>query len=228
MNKKHALPFEHFLRIIDEEISKRRNKWNLTSLNWMDYDDVSQIIRIHIYKKWHLFDQAKPIQPWLNVIISHQIKNLIRNVYSNFARPCLKCYAATDNNGCKIYKEQCEACPLYANWKKRKEPATNIKIPVSMENHSDEVRNIFDNASNVFVHIEMANEAMKKILKPLEYQVYEGLFILHEDEATIAKKLGYISNEKGRNPGYKQIKNIRKSIITKFKKALKDGVIDIY
>ena len=228
MIKKPLLRFEDFLTIINEEISKRRNKWSLTSLNWMDYDDVSQIIRIHIYRKWHLYDQAKPIHPWLNVIISHQIKNLIRNVYSNFARPCLKCYAASDNNSCKIYGEQCEKCPMYAYWKKSKEPATNIKLPVSIENHTDEVKSIFDNSSNVFGHIEKANIAMKKILKPLEYQVYEGLFILNEDEAVVAKKLGYISNEKGRNPGYKQIKNIRKSIMIKFKKALADGTIDIY
>jgi hypothetical protein len=194
----------------------------------MDYDDVTQIIRIHIHKKWHLYNQAKPIQPWLNVIISHQIKNLIRNVYSNFARPCLKCYAAVENSGCKIYGEQCEQCPLYANWKRRKEPATQIKLPVSIENHVDEVRSIFDNNANIFGHIEMAHQAMKKILKPLEYQVYEGLFILNQDEAIVARKLGYISNERGRNPGYKQIKNIRKAILTKFKKALADGTIDIY
>lgn len=228
MNKSPARPFEDFLTVIDEEICKRRNKWNLTSLNWMDYDDVSQIIRIHIHRKWHLYDQKKSIQPWLNVIISHQIKNLIRNVYSNFARPCLKCYAAVDNNGCKIYVEQCEACPLYANWKKRKEPATQIKLPLSMENHSDEVKNIFDDCSDITRHIEKANATMKKILKPLEYKVYEGLFILHKEEKDIAEDIGYISNEKGRNPGYKQIKNIRKAILIKFKKALKDGLIDVY
>lgn len=228
MNEKPNLTFEDYFTIINEEISKRRNKWNLTSLNWLDYDDVSQIIRIHIYKKWAQYDQNKPIQPWLNVIIAHQIKNIIRNLYGNFARPCLKCEAARDTSGCDIYGEQCAKCPMYSNWQKRKEPATNIKIPVSIENHTDEVKNLFDNGSNVFNHIAMANAAMKKLLKPLEYQVYEGLFILHEDESIVAKKLGYISNEKGRNPGYKQIKNIRKSIITKFKKALKDGTIDIY
>ncbi len=194
----------------------------------MDYDDVSQIIRIHIYKKWHLFDQNKPIQPWLNVIISHQIKNIIRNVYSNFSRPCLKCYAAVENNGCKIYNEQCDACPLFANWKKRKEPASNIKVPVSIENHTNEVSNILDDNSNIFNHIKTAHITMKKILKPLEYEVYKGLFILNENESVVAKRLGYISNEKGRNPGYKQIKNLRKTIISKFKKALKDGQIDIW
>lgn len=220
--------FEEYLPIIDEEIAKRKHKWSLSSLTWMDFDDVSQIIRIHINNKWTQYDQTKPIQPWLNVIISHQIKNLIRNVYSNYARPCLKCDAALEPNGCKIYGEQCVDCPLYANWKKRKEPATNIKIPVSIENHTNEVRNMFDETSNIFQHIENLHCKMKEILKPIEYQVYESLFILHENEDIIARKLGYISNEKGRPPGYKQIKNITKAIVTKARKCIADGEIDIY
>jgi hypothetical protein len=68
---------------------------------------------------------------------------------------------------------------------------------------------------------------MKEILKPLEWQVYEGLFIQHKDESQMAKELGYISNEKGRDPGYKQIKNIRKIIIVKVKQCLANGDIDI-
>jgi len=219
--------FEECLQIIDEEILKRKNRWTLTSLNHLDYSDVSQILRIHIYRKWNLYNQNKPLKPWLNVVISSQIKNLIRNLYSNFSRPCLKCYAAVDNDGCKIYKSQCADCPLYANWLSRKSSASNIKIPVSMENHVDEVHNIFDSSSNLFKDIENAHKAMKQVLKPSEYKIYESLYILHEDEDKIAKKLGYISNEKGRSPGYKQLKNLKKIIITKFKKAMESGIIDI-
>ena len=75
--KKKRPTFEECYSIIDEEIKKRRSKWSLTSLSWMDYDDVSQIIRTHIFKKWHLFDHEKPLGPWLNRIITNQIKNLI-------------------------------------------------------------------------------------------------------------------------------------------------------
>ena len=75
--------FEDCIDVIDQEISKRRNKWTLTSIAWMDFDDISQILKIHIYKKWHLYDNSKPLAPWLNRIISNQLKNLIRNNYSN-------------------------------------------------------------------------------------------------------------------------------------------------
>jgi hypothetical protein len=227
-NKKTKPHYNDYLEIIDAEIAKRRYKWNLNSLPWMDFDDVSQIIRIHIFNKWAQYDPARPIQPWLNAVISSQIKNLIRNHYGNYARPCLRCDAAEDNEGCKIYKKQCDSCPLYADWKKRKLPAHNIKLPVSIENHTDEVHSIFDENSDITDQIEKINIKMKEILKPIEYKVYEGLFILHEDEGQVAKKLGYISNERGRPPGYKQIKNIRKSIILKIKKCISSGDIDLF
>jgi hypothetical protein len=219
--------FEDFISIIDAEIAKRRHKWNLTSITWMDYDDVSQIIRIHIFKKWDQYQASRPLAPWLNSIITNQIRNLIRNHYSNYARPCLKCAAATDNDGCAIYGKQCEDCPLYAYWQKRKQPATQIKIPVSIENHPNEVRSIFDESADVIRHVNAVHTKMKEVLKPLEWQVYEALFIHNKDEIDVAKQLGYITNEKGREPGYKQIKNIRKAIIVKVKKCLVDGEIDI-
>lgn len=227
MNKPHP-KFEDLLPVIDIEIAKRKHKWNLSSLTWMDFDDVSQIIRFHIWKKWAQYNPNKPITPWLNAIISNQIKNLIRNVYSNYARPCLKCAAATDLNGCSIYGEQCSDCPLYAYWFKRKQPAASLKVPVSIENHAHEVKQMADMPTDIFRDIEAVHTKMKEVLKPIEYQVYEGLFILHQDEAAVARKLGYISNEKGRNPGYKQIKNIRKIIIVKAKKLLQNGEVDIY
>ena len=119
--------FDDFIEEINAEIAKRKSKWNLTAISWMDFDDVSQILRIHIYKKWHLYDVKKPLAPWLNRIISNQIKNLIRNNYGNYSRPCLKCDAAEGEDFCKIYEKQCSSCPLYANWEKTKKLLTMLK-----------------------------------------------------------------------------------------------------
>jgi hypothetical protein len=228
MTKKKAPHYDDYREIIDTEIAKRRYKWSLNSLAWMDFDDVSQIIRIHIHNKWNQYDPARPIQPWLSAVISSQIKNVIRNNYGNYARPCLRCDAAEAEDGCKIYGKQCDGCPLFADWKKRKQPAHNIKLPVSIENHSNEVGMISDETSDVSPQIEKVHTKMREILKPMEFKVYEGLFILNQDEEEVAAKLGYISNEKGRPPGYKQIKNIRKAIIVKIKKCISNGEIDIF
>jgi hypothetical protein len=225
-NKKPT--FEESFSKINEEIKKRRNKWNLTSLGWMDYDDVSQIITIHIYKKWHLYNAEKPLGPWLNRIITNQIKNLIRNNYGNYSRPCLKCSAAEGETGCRIYSKQCSDCPLYANWEKTKKAAHDLKIPVPLENHLNEAVSSQGDFIDVEKNGKKIHKKMKEELKPLEWKVYEGLFIKGKDEEQVAKEIGYVTSERKRTPGYKQIKNIKKIIINKVKVFLKKNKIDIY
>jgi len=224
--KKNKITFEECIEIIDTEISKRRGKWNLTSLSWIDFEDVSQIIRIHIYEKWSQYDPEKPIRPWLNRVISNQLKNIIRNNYTNYTRPCLRCAAAEDTDGCRIYTTQCSDCPLYAHWEKRKLSAYNLKMPLSLENHQQEVNSIFDDYINFDEKIEQLNKKMEEILKPTELLVYQSLFIRKENELTVAKKLGFKTTEKKRSPGYKQIQNIKKQIIKKVKSLIEKGDIE--
>ena len=92
MPKKNKKPkYEDFHSDILAEIEKRRPKWQLSSLAWMDFDDVKQIISAHISVKWHQWDPVRPLIPWVNKIITNQFKNILRNNYSNFVRPCLSC-----------------------------------------------------------------------------------------------------------------------------------------
>ena len=219
--------FEDYSAIIDENLKKRKGKWSLTSLAWMDYDDVSQIIRIHVYNKWAQYDQSMPFEPWLNKVISHQIKNLVRNNYSNYAKPCIRCAAATQDEGCEVYGTQCDKCPLLKNWIKRKQNAYNIKLPVSMEFHSHELSERPSDTIDMEEDIKRLHTELVKVLKPAELLVYEGLYLNNETEESIAAKLGYITSEAGRSPGYKQIRNIEKAILEKAKKCLKNGSIDI-
>lgn len=219
--------YESLFALINSEIIKRKNKWNLTAINWMDFSDVSQILRIHIYKKWHLYDPQKPLAPWVNRIISNQIKNLIRNNYSNFTRPCLKCAAAEGDVGCAIYSTQCKACPLYANWEKSKKNAHDTKLTLSIENHHQEINDLQINNFNMEKSAENIHTKMQKILKPIEWKVYKHLYIEGKDEEETAKLMGYRTSEKNRIAGYKQIKNIKKIIIIKVKKHLYNGDIDI-
>ena len=222
MPKKKKITFEESIDLIDTELQKRKNRWNLTSLSWMDYDDVSQIIRIHIYKKWDLYDQSKPLAPWLNRIISNQIKNIIRNNYGNYARPCLKCSASDGEEGCEIYVKQCVDCPLYEHWFKNKKRAHDTKLPVSLENHPQEIYNKPSDSFDIEVEAMTLHNNMKKILKPIEWRVYNLLYIQNKTENEVAKAMGYVTSEKKRQPGYKQIKNIKKSIIKKVKQLISE------
>lgn len=219
--------FEKNIDFINEEIIKRKPKWNLTAINWMDFDDVSNIIRAHIYKKWHLYNPEKALGPWLNRLISNQIKNLIRNNYTNYAKPCVRCAAAEGDTGCDIYEVQGEVCPLYKEWTKTKKNAYDIKLAPLIscsQNIKSQESQYFDYETN----IKIFNDKIKEVLKPHEYKIYYLLFIENKTEIEAAKEMGYKTNEQGRNPGYKQIKNVQKRIIAKAKKLLERGEIDIY
>jgi DNA-directed RNA polymerase specialized sigma24 family protein len=220
--------FEESIDSINIEIIKRRGKWNLTILAWMDFEDVAQILRIHIYKKWHLYDHSKPLAPWINRIISNQIKNLIRNNYGNYCRPCLKCAAAEGVELCSIYGKQDSSCPLYANWEKTKKSAHDAKLPLSLEDHSQEVFNQPSDSLDLERAGEKLHVEMKKHLRTIEWTVYEHLYVSNKDEQELAKIMGYKTTEKNRAPGYKQIKNLKKSIIKKVKRVLDKGEIDLF
>ena len=224
MPRKKKLKFEDCIESIDTEISKRRSRWNLTALSWMDFDDVSQIIRIHIFKKWHLYDQSKSLAPWVNTLISNQIKNLIRNNYGNYCRPCLKCAAAESDSLCYIYGTQSSACPLFAQWERTKKAAYLTKLPTPLETVEHETEKLELKEFNFDSVLSMLNTRLKSKLKPNEWIVYKNLYLENKTEQEVAKILGYKTSEKNRSPGYKQIKNIKKSIIEKAKEIISENI----
>jgi DNA-directed RNA polymerase specialized sigma24 family protein len=227
--KKKKYSYEDKKDIIDQELNKRQKKWFLNSLAWIDFDDVKQIIRVHLHNKWHLWDQSRPLAPWLNRIISNQLKNILRNYYGNFAKPCLNCpfnqsgVAEEDSVGLCGFTEsktQCNECPLYAKWEKSKKSAYNVKMPTALDNHSHEIKlpnhdlYLVDNAAKR-LHAEM-----KKKLSEKNYQIYEMLFIKNMSDAEVAEKLGYKTTEKNRKAGYKQIKNLKTKLHQQAKKII--------
>jgi hypothetical protein len=221
------LNFEDCIKDIDAEIFKRKNKWTLDAIAWMDFSDVSQLLRIHIHKKWDQYDPSKPLGPWINRIVTNQIKNLVRNLYGNYSRPCLRCAAAEGDDLCNIYNKQCNDCPLYAAWEKSKKSAHDTKLPVSLEDHSQKVFNIMTDSLDIEMAAKSLHGKMSKILKPVEWKVYKHLYVDNGSEDDLARIMGYITSEKNRSPGYKQIKNIKKAIIIKVRKCISEGEIDI-
>lgn len=218
--------FEDYLDIIDSELAKRRSKWHLYAINWISYEDIEQIIRFHIFKKFEQYDPARPIGPWIGKIIHHQLSNLIRNTYSNFTKPCMKCPAYEGENLCSIFTKQCSTCPLYAKWEKTKKSAYDTKLPLPIENHQQEVFNIASEKIDVERSAENLHVKMKLILKPIEWKIYNWLYIQHKTEEQVAKLMSYKTTENGRRAGYNSIRTIKKSIITKAKKLIYDGGVD--
>lgn len=222
------MTFEDNYEIVAKEISKRRAKWNLSALSWMDFDDVSQIIKIHIHKKWDQYDPLKsPLIHWLNRIISNQMKNLLRNNYGNFTRPCLRCPAAQSEDLCAIYGTQCSTCPLYAHWERTKQPAYQTKLPVPIENHWSEVSSKAEDSIDIEKAAVNLAIHMEKVLKPLEWKLYKMLYVDNLSDEEAAELMGYKTSEAGRAPGYKQIKNLKKIIIKKVRKVMASDDVDI-
>ena len=229
-NKKKKLTYEDQSAIIEEELNKRKGKWFLKSLAWMDYDDVKQIIRAHLYKKWDQWDQDRPLKPWLNRLISNQLKNILRNFYSNFAKPCLSCpfnqsgIAEEGSKGLCGFTQsrtQCSECPLYAKWEKTKKSAFDIKMPLAIESHMHEIECHNSSTFTIDEGITKLHVEMKRVLSKKNYEIYEMLFITDMTDEETAERLGYRTTEKGRKAGYKQIKNLKKQFKAKAEKILK-------
>ena len=74
--------FEDYIDVIENAIRKQRSRWRLDCIAWFDFEDVEQIIKLHIYKKWDMWKQELPLEPWINTIVTNQISYLVRNHYS--------------------------------------------------------------------------------------------------------------------------------------------------
>lgn len=217
--------FEESIGVIDEELAKRRGRWKLDFLAWIDYDDVCQKIRFHIFKKWDQWDQSRPLKPWLNTIIRNQIYNLIRNNYVSFSRPCISCKFNMGGNFCSLYGTQSDDCEDFSKWERGKKNAKEIKMPLSLD-----AKGFFSNSScdeedltswdikdtNIPMQydekIKQFSEIMRGRLTETEWKIFDCLYIKNLSELETAQEMGYKTSEKNRSPGYKQIKKVKNKI----------------
>jgi len=218
--------FEDNYLIFEREIEKRRYKWQLKGVMMLDFDDVKFIILAHIYKKLHLYKEEYPLPNWTNTIISNQTHNLMRNLYYNHVKPCQKCACALPDDGCELFSEQSNVCPVYKRWEMTKKSANEIKMALPSENHINEIFNMPAEEFNyeqaeARLHIEM-----EKVLKPLEWNVYKLMFIEHLTDAQIAKKMKWTTKEKSRKPGYGNIIRLKKIFLEKARKIKED--VDLF
>lgn len=232
MGRPKKIRYEEKIDIINGEIRKRKNKWFLDSMPWISFEDVEQIIRVHIFQKWDKWDQKRELKPWINKIITNQFKNILRNYYLNFAKPCSSCpfdSSAAGENFCSFTKSgmQDTTCPLYAKWSKSKKNAHDVKIPLRLDAQEYESSAFKGESFQVDGAVAKVQEHLKEELSERQYQIYHMLFVENKSEDEVAKQLGYKTNEQGRTAGYKQIKNMRKFFKEKVIKIIKNKDIII-
>jgi len=227
------LKFEEYIPLIDKEIYKRRNKIHLY-LSEFEFEDIAQIIRLHIFQKWRMLDDTKPVVNWVNVIISRQIKNFIRNNYSSVAPPCYKCPMNQGADLCSFTSSghQCAECPLFKKWETSKRNGFNIRFATSFSAETEGEQPIEEKIELAYKGIDWdealmkLNGFLKKKLPQDLYLVYDFLYVQGRSDKELAEKLGFKTSEKNRNPGYKQIYNFKQRIIAEAKKIIyEEGVL---
>ncbi len=214
------IEFQDKIEEINEELNKRRPKWTLKAIPSIDFDDISQLIRMHVYKKWKKWDQSRPLKPWLNRTITNQIINILRNLYGRYSRPCLSCAASQGGDLCSIFRKQCSDCPLYKHWEIHRKSAYDTKLPLPLESHTQEVFSIPGTSSDLNDQIEELHRKMKGVLNAVDYLIYQYLYIDGKTDEETAKLLGYKTSEKNRKPGYKRIFKTKQFLVQKAREIL--------
>lgn len=221
-NKLKRPPFEEQLDVIQNEIGKRRNKWTLVAI---PFEDVSQMVIIHIFKKYNLYDPKKSeFSHWVNKVISNAIRNILRDNYLKYNRPCLGCAKNLGGDTCSYTpsSKQCEECPLFKKWKKNKEQHFNVKQSLSLENHAQEAESKVGDFTNISTAKDKIDEKIKKKLRPIEYKLYKFLYIDHLTEKEAGLKMEYKQTNKDRGPGYQQIAKMKTRILAAAKEVIEE------
>lgn len=206
------LTFEDKIKDIDRLLEIKRSKWMLT--NVLAFDDLSQIIRLHIHKKFFQWKQELPFDPWCATIIVNQINNQIRNHYGRFTPPCVKDKGCPFNtgDGCQWTQsgKKDASCPAYAKWEISKKNAYELKFAAPLEDFDGATHELdFD----IDKSISKFHTKIKEKLTARMYEAYKYLYIDHLSDYDTAIKLGFKTKEKNRCPGYRQISNMKAEIL---------------
>jgi len=208
--------YEDFSDIIDAAIKKQQYKWRLRAVRWFDFEDVEQIIKLHIAKKWHMWDQERPLEPWIGRIISNQMRNLIRNHYGNYVNPCPKYQFANHDSS---------TCPICSKWEKSKKMGLELKIPLSTEDFVKEVRGREYTDFDFDGSLKRLDIYMEIKLSDTHYVAYRMLYFEDKTEEDVAKFMGYKISPQKRKLGYRQVKNLKKKFLETALEILKDNDI---
>lgn len=221
--------YEDFSNEIDQILVRKKHKWFLP---YPSYDDISQIIRKHIWVKWEQWRQDEPFGRWANRVVENQLINLRRNYHGKLAPPCNDgCVYNMGDDRCSFTSsgKKCAQCPMYRDWEKKKKDGYHISFASSIEELMANGGNIAGQTEDNFdmqKSLTAFHEKMKEVLPEKLYKIYEIIYINNESEAVVSKMLGLQNNEKSVNakrvPGYKIIFLYKQQIFEKAQEVIKD------
>ena len=215
--------FDEMIPAIMVEINKRRSRWTLSSLA---FEDVSQMLLIRAFNKYDTFDpKIGEFSHWINRLISNTLINILRDNLQKFTRPCVQgCQFNLGDNHCGFTSsgKQCEECPLFKKWKRKKESEYNIKQCLSLDTHIQEVNNIQNDFINVDDYKRLLDEKMPIYLTTQELKIYNLLFTDHKSMQDVGKILKFKQASNSNVSGYQTIHKARKKIVDVAKKIISE------
>ena len=202
--------YEDYSEFIDEAIRKQRARWRLDAIKWFDFEDVEQVVKSHVAQKWHMWDQSRPLGPWLGRVITNRMWNLIRGHYGSYIKPCSTCIHARDDLCAKTLSgNQDMSCPDFARWSKKKKYGLELKTAGSLDEYDDLARVQCSNSFDYDYHLDKLDVEMKKRLSEKKYRAYRMIFFEECLEEEVANFMGYKCTDSNKKLGYRQVKNLK-------------------
>lgn len=230
--------FEDIEPIIDDLLERRRSRWNLNAVKHVDFDDIKQEIKIHIFQKFDMWNQDLPFENWCATIIHNQIINSKRNLWRNHEKPCSNCYFNCGGDYCKFTKsgKKDESCPEYKTWLNKRKGAYEIKRASSVESEDGEILHsapVEIDYDKFLANLDpiIKDHVKEGFIPPVTYKIFKMAYLENLSDEEIASKMGYKTKERGRSPGYRiltshksNIKQIAKEYLEKEEYNFIDGI----
>lgn len=187
----------------------------MDSISHINWEDVEQIIRTHIFIKWEKWDQTKNFDRYWGRAIDNQIKNIKKSIFGRFVSPCGDCKFNLGDGKCAKNESgaQTNECDLYAKWEKKKKSGYNLLLARSTnETFQDDEQEIrFEPAGGIINISEATKRLHKLMMEKLPEKLakfYKMRYIDGLEDSVISFAFGFMTTEEGRLPGYRQLYNM--------------------
>jgi hypothetical protein len=191
----------------------------------MEWSDLESILITRIFQQLHHYDESKPLDRWVNKLISNAMMNILRDKIYRDSAPCSSGQAPGFSMGssygracaCYLGGNKCSwtksgnvdsTCRFYAAWRAKKHTKHAIATPLSIENHTDEYHSTQDDFFDIEAAKKVIDENIKKRLTKEEYRVYVYLYVKHMSMDETVKKMGFKKADKDDMRPYSKVRNM--------------------
>lgn len=212
--------FEDVEPIIESILNKARSRWKLQAVKHYSYDDFKQHVKVHIWQKFHLWDQSRPFENWCSTVIHNQMENKKKELWLNHDKPCTDCYFNKGMGACSYTTDgrtQNPECHDFKEWENKGRYAHELKNASSVEDEDGEV--FYSSTEEIdyegFIkklHAKVSEHLEQDLISRVTYKIFIYSFVEKLSDDEISRKMGYKSNEKNRQSGYRILSIHRKTI----------------